>query len=375
MKNVMEGSIAVAEAVKLCDPKVIPVYPITPQTHVAEELSRMAADAEIDAEIIHVESEQSAIAAAIGSQATGVRSYTATASQGLALMHEILFVASGMRIPVVMTVVNRSLSSPLSIWNDQQDSFAERDSGWIQLYVEDAQEAYDTHIQAFKIAEETDTPVMVCMDGFILSHTYEPVETVKKSQVRKFLPDYNPKYRLDPDKPVTMGALATPKHYMLFKKQQQEALEKSIAVIKRVNREYASMTKRSYGDGLIEKINMNKKSHAVVTIGSLTGTMREITKDKEIGIIKIKSLRPFPKEEIIGACENLDSIGILEKDISLGTNGALYDEIRSALYNSRKKPKVSDFIVGLGGRDITERDLEKIIKKIKSGKEVVEWVV
>lgn len=375
MKNVMEGSIAVAEAVKICEPKVIPVYPITPQTHIPEELSRMAADGEIDTEIINVESEQSAIVACIGAQATGVRSYTATASQGLALMHEILFVASGMRMPVVMTVVNRSLSSPLSIWNDQQDSFAERDSGWIQLYVEDAQETFDTHIQAFKIAEETDTPVMICMDGYLLSHTYEPVEMISKSAVKKFLPDYKPKFRLDPNKPITMGALATPKHYIQFKKQQQDALEKSKAVIKRVNKEYASLSGRSYGDGLLELINVKGKKHAVITIGSVTGTLREIIKNNDIGIIKVKSLRPFPKEELVKACDGLESIGVLEKDVSLGTNGALYDEVRSALYELMKKPKVSNFIAGLGGRDITEKDLENMIKKIKAGKEGVEWLM
>jgi pyruvate ferredoxin oxidoreductase alpha subunit len=370
MKNVMEGSIAVAHAIKACDPQVIPVYPITPQTHIPEELTRMAADGEIDSEMINVESEHSAMAACIGAQATGVRSYTATSSQGLALMHEMLFIASGMRLPIVMTVVNRALSAPLNIWNDQQDSFSERDSGWIQLYVEDNQEAYDTHVQAFKIAEETDIPVMVCMDGFILSHTYEPIDLLAKADVKKFLPDYKPKFKLDPSAPVTMGALATPQYYMQFRKQQQDAIEGSKAVIKRVNREFSSISGRSYGDGLIETINMKGKKHAIVAIGSVTGTLREIARD--VGIVKIRSLRPFPAEEVMNACKGLDSVGVIEKDVSIGARGALYDEIRSALYGSGTK--VSGFIAGLGGKDITEEDLEGIVRKVKLGKEIVEWI-
>ena len=375
MKNVIEGSIAVAEAVKLCDPKVIPVYPITPQTHIPEKLTEMAANAEIDSEIINVESEQSAIAAAIGAQATGVRSYTATSSQGLALMHEILFVASGMRLPIVMTVVNRALSAPINIWNDQQDSFSERDSGWIQLYVENAQEAYDTHIQAFRIAEETETPVMVCLDGFIISHTYEPVELLTKSAVGKFLPKYRARYTLNPEKPVTMGALGTPQHYIYFKKQQQDALHDAEAVIKRANREFSSHFGRSYGDGLIEKVGMKGKKHAIITIGSIMGTLRDVAGNKDVGIIKVRSLRPFPAAEIAKACSGLESVGVLEKDISLGTNGALYDEVRSALYSLKKRPRLSNYIAGLGGRDITEKDLEGMIAKVRSGKEGVEWIM
>jgi pyruvate ferredoxin oxidoreductase alpha subunit len=375
MKNVMEGSIAVAEAVKLCAPEVIPVYPITPQTHIPEELSRMVADGEFDSEIIRVESEHSAMAACIGAQATGVRSYTATASQGLALMHEMLFVASGMRMPVVMTVVNRSLSSPLSIWNDQQDSFAERDSGWIQLYIENGQEAYDTHIQAFRIAQETRTPVMVCLDGYVVSHVYEPVEVLTRSDVKKFLPDYRAKYKLDPGKPITMGALATPEYYMHFKKQQHDVLLESKKTIRKVNSDFGSAFGRKYGDGLIELVNMKEKNHAIITIGSVAGTVRGLLEKNSMGMIRIRSFRPFPKEELVKACEGLDSIGVLEKDISLGAHGALYDEVRSALYNSGKKPTVSNFVAGLGGKDITEPDIENMIRKVKAKKETVEWVI
>jgi pyruvate ferredoxin oxidoreductase alpha subunit len=374
-KNVVEVSAAVAEAVKLCEPKVMAVYPITPQTHVSETLAQMLADGEFESEMVRVESEHSAMSACIGAQATGVRSYTATSSQGLALMHEILYIAAGMRLPIVMTVVNRSLSAPLSIWNDQQDSFSQRDTGWIQIHVEDGQEAFDTQVQAFKIAEETNLPVMVCFDGFVLSHVFEPVEFLKKEQVKKFLPDYKPEISLNPSKPVSMGTLGTPEYYIQFRKQLQDALEKSKETITKVNREFASAFGRSYGNGLIETVNMKGKKPALITIGSVAGTARELIEKENVGMIKVKSLRPFPGEELAKACEGLDSVGVLEKDISLGGNGALYDEVKAALYNLEKRPKVSGFIAGIGGRDISLNDMEMVIKKIKSEKEGTEWVL
>ncbi len=374
MKKVISGSEAVAEAVKLCSPKVIAVYPITPQTHIVEGLAQMVANGELGAELIRVESEHSAISACIGAEAMGVRTYTATASQGLALMHEMLFVASGMRLPVVMTVANRSLSGPLSIWNDQQDSIAARDSGWIQLYVENAQEAFDTQIQAFKIAEQTRTPVMVCLDGFVISHTYEPVNFAEKSEVERFLPDYAPDVKLDPNKPVTMGPVGTPEHYMEFKKQQQAALEKAKEVIIKANTEWGSVTGRRVGNGLIETVNLENSEYAILTMGSVAGTVRNILEKEGVGLIKIRSFRPFPSEDVRKACENLRGVGVLEKDISLGANGALYEEVRSTLYSSEKRPKVSGFVAGLGGKDIRVKDLEAVVKKIKQEREVKEWI-
>ena len=373
-KTVVEASEAVAQAVKQCRPEVIAVYPITPQTHIVETLSKHIADGKLDSEMIRVESEQSAMAACIGSSSTGVRSYTATASQGLALMHEMLFIASGMRLPIVMTVANRSLSAPLSIWNDQQDSFASRDSGWVQLYVENAQEAYDTHIQAFRLAESIHNPVMVCLDGFVVSHTYENVSFEPDEKVRKFLPKYKPLYKLDPSKPVTMGSLATPQYYMNFRKQQQDVLESSKKEIEKTNTDFHKTFGRKYGNGLIEIINAGSE-HALITIGSVTGTVRNFTEKENITIIKIKSFRPFPSEELRNACRNIKSLGVIEKDISLGANGALYDEVRSALYSMEERPAVSSFIAGIGGKDITLDDINRIIKKVKSGKETVEWVM
>jgi pyruvate ferredoxin oxidoreductase alpha subunit len=375
MKKVMSGSEAVAEAVKLCEPKVIAAYPITPQTLIMEALCKMVADGEIDAEVINAESEQSALAMCIGSEAMGVRSYTATASQGLALMHEILFVASGLRLPIVMSVANRTLSSPLNIWNDQQDSFSERDSGWIQLYVENAQDAFDTHIQAFRIAEESSIPVMVCLDGYVISHTYEPVKTLEVKYARRFLPFYESKIVLDPDKPITMGPVGTPEYFMHFKKQQQDALEASKELIKKINKEYSGVSGKTYGNGLIETINMEGKEHALITIGSVAGTARPFLEKENIGMIKVRSLRPFPAEDLAKICQGLKSVSVLEKAVSLGSNPALFDEVRSAFYKLDNRPKISGFVAGLGGRDITLKDVESIITKIKSEKEGVEWVL
>ena len=224
-------------------------------------------------------------------------------------MQEMLFVASGMRLPIVMTVVNRALSAPLNIWNDQQDSFAARDSGWIQLYVESAQEAFDTQIQAFKIAEELLTPVMVCMDGYVLSHTYEPVNLLEQEKVSRFLPPYRPKFALNPAKPLTMGALGTPEHFIYFKKQQDEAMEKARESIRQANREYHSLSGRIYGNGLIETVNMEGRDSALITLGSVAGTARTLLDKMGIGMIRIKSLRPFPLEEIRKACQGLKSVG------------------------------------------------------------------
>ncbi|MBM3303979.1 MAG: pyruvate ferredoxin oxidoreductase [Candidatus Aenigmarchaeota archaeon] len=374
-KVVLSGSQAVAEAVKLCRPHVVPIYPITPQTPMGERLCEMVFDGELDAELIHVESEHSAMSACIGASATGARTYTATSSQGLALMHEMLFVASGLRLPVVMGVANRSLSAPLNIWNDQQDSMAERDAGWIQLYVESAQEAFDAHIQAFRIAEQLGVPVMVCLDGFLISHTYETLELLDAAKVRQFLPDYKPKVTLDPRKPVTMGSVGAPDTFMEFRKQQDDALAAAPAVIRKANADYAKLSGRSYGDGMVEAVNMKGKRHALLTMGSVTGTARELLKHEDIGIIKVRSFRPFPAGEIAKLCGRLDSVGVLEKDISVGGNGgALFLEVKAALHGTDCKARLSNFIAGLGGRDITLPQMRAILKKIESGFEGIEWV-
>jgi len=381
MKKVIEASTAVALGVKLCNPAVIPMYPITPQTHIVERLADYINDGLLKSEMIHVESEHSAISAALGAEAMGVRVFTATASQGLALMHEILFVVAGMRLPVVMAVANRALSAPINIWNDHQDSISERDTGWIQLYVESAQEAIDTMIQAYKIAENRKVllPVMVCLDGFTLSHVYEPVDIPEKKDVDKFLPKYNPLFKLDPEKPVTMGPIGFPNTYMDFRKETHEAMLNSIEIIKSANNDFEKSFNRSYGNGLIETYKINDAEYAVATMGTACGTTRVVVDElrkqgKKVGLIKIKSFRPFPKQEIINCCKNLKGIAVIDRNISLGNEGALCTELRSAFYNQEKKPIIKGFIAGLGGRDITPEHIKTAFKKIETSNNS-EWLL
>lgn len=370
----MEGSHAIAEAVKLCNPDVVAAYPITPQTHIIERISEMVADGEFKTEFSRAESEHSAMSICLGAQAAGVRTFTSSASQGIALMHEVLYNVSGMRLPVVMAVVNRSLSSPLNIWCDWSDTFAERDSGWIQLYCESSQEAFDTIIQAYKIAEneKVSLPVMVCIDGFILSHVYEPVNIADKKLVRKFLPKYSGR-KMDFDKPVTQGAWAGPDHFQEFKQAQHEAMRNSKDVIREANSEFKKIFGRGYGNGLVETYNMESAEHAIITMGSLCGTVKHILREKrikDIGLIKVKSFRPFPIGLVKNSIKDLKSIGVLEKDISLGLGGALCYEIRGLT----RKQAVSSFVGGLGGRDVKIEDFMRMFDDIREERRGLVWV-
>jgi pyruvate ferredoxin oxidoreductase alpha subunit len=322
-----------------------------------EEIAKFVNDGELDAELIYSESEHSMLSSAIGASAIGVRVFTATSSQGLAYAFENLFIASGLRLPIVMAVANRTLSSPINIWNDIQDSISARDSGWLQFYAESSQESFDTIIQAYKIAEQINLPVMVCVDGFTLSHMYEPVEILEQKQVDSFLPEYKPKFILDPKKPITMGPVAYPNTFMQFKKQQQEAMLNSIKIIKKVNNEFKNKFKRSYGNGLIETYNLKNKK-AIIAMGSVCGTIREFCDKNKVGLIKIRCFRPFPKQELINTCKNLKELIVIDKDISIGNEGALAIEVKSVLHNK----KIKSFIMGLGGKDITLKDLEKTLK-------------
>jgi pyruvate ferredoxin oxidoreductase alpha subunit len=374
MKKVIEGSHAIAEAVKLCEPGLIAAYPITPQTHIIERLSEMVADGEMKAKYVNAESEHSAMSLCLGAQATGVRTFTASASQGIALMHEVLYVASGMRLPIVMAVANRSLSAPLNIWNDWSDTFAERDSGWIQLYCESAQEAFDTVIQAYKIAENEKIllPVMVCIDGFFLSHVYEPVDLADAKLVKKFLPKYSGRV-IDFNNPVSQGMWAGPDHYQEFKMEQHEAMRWAREVIRETNAEFKEVFGRSYGNGLIETYNMENAKYAIVTMGSLAGTAKHIIRERKIedmGLIRVKSFRPFPMSEIKKAIKGIESIGVLEKDISPGMGGALCYEIRGLT----RKTNVSTFVGGLGGRDVKIDDFLKIFRDIRQERRGLIWV-
>jgi len=378
MRKLIETSDAVAQAAMLCRPLVIPMYPITPQTHIVEKLASLISDGNLDAEMIHTESEHSAMSAAIGASAAGVRVFTATASQGLALMHEVLFIASGMRFPIVMAVANRSLSAPINIWNDQQDSIAERDSGWIQFYVETAQEAMDTTIMAYKIAENKDVllPVMICIDGFTLSHVFEPVDIPEQKAIDRFLPKYEPDDKLDVKNPKSFGPIAFPDTFAGFRKMQDEAMGRSIDIIKNVNSEFKKAFSRSYGDGLVENYMIEDAEYAIVAMGSACGTARAVIdemrkKGKKYGMIRIKCMRPFPREEIISAAKPLKGIAVLDRNIGLGAGGALFTEIKAIL----PEKNVNDIILGLGGKDITIEDIKKSFEIAEKENSSTQWLL
>jgi len=377
MKKIIEGSKAVAETAGLIKPAVIAAYPITPQTHIVEELARMVASGKLKSKYLEVESEFSALSACIGATATGVRSFTSTSSQGLALMHEVVFAGAGMRLPLVMVVANRALSAPINIWNDQQDSISERDSGWIQIYVETVQEAVDSLLQAYKIAEEIFVPVMICMDGFYLTHVIEPVEIPEQNEANKFLPEYIPKFLyLDPKKPITQGGFANPLPYMNSRKQLSDSILESIKTVKKTHDDFSKQFKRKYGDGLVEEYK-NDRNICIVAMGSVCGTIKEIVdSNKEVGLVRVRCFRPFPRDEIKNILKDKKTVIVIDRDISLGNRGALFTEIRDSLYELKQKPKVVNFIAGLGGVDISMEKIKKMIelsKKKEDGE--MEWLI
>ncbi len=377
---VQEGSHSVADSIALCMPEVIASYPITPQTHIVEKLSSLISNGELDAEYINVESEHSALSVVAGSTACGVRSFTATSSQGLALMHEVLHAVSGMRLPITMVVANRALNSPLNIWNDHSDSVSQRDTSWLQFYAESVQEAADLSIQAFKIAEDKGVllPAMVCMDGFFLTHTYEPAIIPDQSDVDAFLPPFDLDHKLDTHNPLTLGAYATPDDYMEFKYQQQRAMDNAKEVIKRTNKEYGSIIGRSYGDGLIECYGNLDSDVALIAMGSVCGTIKdaieEIDTDVDCSLIRIRSFRPFPEEELREAVKDVSKVGVIDKSFSYGLKGPLFSEVKSVV-----DVPVKGFVAGLGGRDITIRNVQDIVEnlsnaKMEQEKPEIEWV-
>ncbi len=376
VKKILEASHAVAEAVKLCKPQVLGMYPITPSTHIPEKLSEFVNNGEMKAKMIRVEAEFSAISSIVGAAATGSRVFTATSSQGLALMHEVLYAASGMRLPLVMVVANRALSAPINIWNDWQDAISERENGWIQFFVESSQEALDTIIQAYKIAEDERVynPVMVNIDGFYLTHVYEPVDVPEQSQVDEFLPPLNYKYKLDPKNPVTHGPFAYPVPYAKLRKRNFDDFHSFEPIIKEVHDEYAKKFGRSYGDGVIEEYK-NDRPIAIVTMGSLSGTVKEFVDSRDdVGLVRIRLYRPFPKERIRKALEGKEMVLIVEKDVAMGSrSGAVFLDVRDALYDMKDKPRLNNGIGGIGGTDVTRQDLGKAIDELKDKDGVVHW--
>ncbi len=367
----LSGNLAIALAVKQSDPDVIPVYPISPSTTVAEALAKYVAEDELQSEFLTVESEHSAISAAIGASATGGRTFTVTSSQGLLLMHEILFMASGLRTPVVMAVANRAVSAPINIWNDHSDVMAQRDVGWIQFFVETVQEAYDRTLQAFRIAEDPDVrlPVMVNYDGVKLSHTYAPVNTLEDSEVEAFSPRVPPQFKLDPNHPVSMGALASPDYYYEAKYQASRALADSPAVIRRVEMEFEDLTGRSYSG--VDLFMDDDAKLLLIASGSICGTFKtQIRKLRgqgvKAGLVGLKRFRPFPRLSILSAIENAEAIGVVDRALTPGAiSGPLFTEISSLLYTVGLKIPIANFIVGLGGRDTTLDDATEIFSEIE----------
>ncbi|MEO8410049.1 MAG: pyruvate ferredoxin oxidoreductase [Propionivibrio sp.] len=366
MLKQIEGSHAVAQAVGLCRPEVVCAYPISPQTHIVEGVGEMVKSGEIEnCEFINVESEFAAMSVAIGSSATGARTYTATASQGLLFMVEAVYNASGLGLPIVMTVANRAIGSPINIWNDHSDSISQRDSGWMQFFAETNQEALDLHILAFKLAEELSLPVMVCMDGFILTHAYERVDIPTQEQVDSFLPPYEPRQVLDTEQPVSIGAMVGPEafsevRYLAHAKQMQ-ALE----LIPRLASEFKAIFGRSSG-GLVRSYRTDDAETIVVAMGSVLGTIKDTVDEMRdagvrIGVLGVISFRPFPLEAVRAALKDATRVVVLEKTFAVGIGGILAADVRMSLRGLTFKAYA--VIAGLGGRSITKKSLQELFDK------------
>jgi pyruvate ferredoxin oxidoreductase alpha subunit len=370
MKHFLEGSQAVSHTVKLCKPGVISAYPITPQTHIVEGLAQFVADGTLKCEFINVESEHSAASVVLGASATGVRTFTASSSQGLILMSEVLFNIAGMRLPTVLVCANRALSAPINIWNDHQDSVSVRDTGWIQLYAENHQEISDFIIQGYRIGEDPKVmlPVMVCMDGYILTHGMETVDIPSQDLVDKFLPAYNPPYKLDVDNPLSFGLLGDPSVYMETRFAIHKTMEEVLTLIPKVSAEFKKVFARE-GLKYFEEYRTEDAEVVLVAMGSLCGTIKDVVdeqrqKGNKVGLLKLITYRPFPKEAIYQALKKIPFIGIVEKDLSLGADGPLYTEIKS-LFNGKDSNVLSGFVAGLGGRDIPKTTINNIIDLTK----------
>jgi len=369
-KEILEGSHAVAEVVRRLKPAVVSAFPITPQTHIVEDLEKMKAEGEANFEYIRAESEFAAASIVLGASATGVRTYTATSSQGLLLMTEVLFNIAGLRLPVVVTCANRAVSGPISIWNDQQDSVTIRDAGWIQLYGETSQEVVDLHVLGFKLAEKTSLPVMINMDGFVLTHTYEPVEIPSEISLKKYLPDYKPDKDsiLDINNPRTLGTFAPPDQYMEIRQELFEDVVAAKNEIKNLSLEFKKVFGRRMD--LFEEYKTKDAQIVLVAMGSVCGTIKEVIDDlrkkgTNVGLLKITCFRPFPDEEIVKALAKAKYIAVLDKSISIGTEGVLAADLKRASYN-KLKSKIQSFVVGLGGRDVSKKMIEKIITQVKA---------
>lgn len=370
MREQIEGSQAIAKAVAACSPEVIAAYPISPQTHIVEALSALVKKGNLTGcEYLNVESEFGAMSACIGASAVGTRTYTATASQGLLFMVEAVYNAAGLGLPIVMTVANRAIGAPINIWNDHTDAMSQRDSGWLQLYAETNQEAADLHIQAFRIAEELSIPVMVCMDGFILTHAMEIVDVPEAEQVKRFLPDYEPRQVLDPAHPVSIGAMVGPEAYTevryLAHHRQMQALE----LIPQVQKEFAEIFGRVSG-GLVRPYRLDEAETIIVSMGSVLGTIKDVVDERrergeKIGVLGITSFRPFPIDAVREALKNAKRFVNIEKAFSVGIGGIVSSHCRSAV----RGMGIDNYevIAGLGGRPITKASLHSMLNDLEAG--------
>jgi pyruvate ferredoxin oxidoreductase alpha subunit len=362
----IEGSQAVAKAVAMCRPQVIGAYPISPQTHIVETLSAMVKAGELErCEYVNVESEFAAMSVCIGASATGARTYTATASQGLLYMVEAVYNASGLGLPIVMTVANRAIGAPINIWNDHSDSMSQRDSGWLQLFAETNQEALDLHIQAFKIAEQLSLPVMVCMDGFILTHAYERVDLPSQEQVDAFLPPFEPRQVLDVDDPVTIGAMVGPEAFTEVKYLMHHTQMQALDLIPEIAEEFEQEFGRPSG-GLIRGDGLEDADTVIVALGSVLGTITDVVEEmreegESIGVLAIKCFRPWPMRAVCEALQNAKRVVVVEKAFAVGAGGIVGLNVRVAL--TGQSTPIYDVVAGLGGRAITHASLRQLFER------------
>jgi len=364
---ILEGSRAVAEAVRACRPDVISVYPITPQTHILEDLARFVSSGKLKSQFVRADSEFSAASIVYGASAAGARAYTASASQGLLLMNEVIYAMASTRLPVVLTAVNRAISAPITIQPDHQDTMSLRDTGALQIHVESMQEAYDAHVQSFRIAEDPDVqlPLMVCMDGWVISHSYEPVTVFPDEAVAEFAGSFTPVQKLDPSNPLTYGAYADQDVLMEYRYAMMIAQEKAKDKIRSVTKEYRDVFGNFDGD-LLDTHCTEDAEVVLVAMGSMVSTIRAAVDElrsegRKVGLVKVRTFRPFPREEIIAACGKAPVVAVLDKSLSVNSGGILATEVKSAFYGGSSQPVIVPFIAGLGGKEVNRRVIKEIV--------------
>jgi pyruvate/2-oxoacid:ferredoxin oxidoreductase alpha subunit len=383
----LTGNYAAAYGAQLCRVDTIPVYPITPQTSVLEKIIALIKDGILEAEYLPMESEHSVMAAAVAAEAVGARVFTSSTSQGLAYMHENLYVASGLRLPIVMAIPNRPIGPPVNLFADHSDTLDQRDTGWIQYYVEDAQEVIDTVVQAYKVAEHKDVllPVMVCYEGFLISHFLEPVEVPDQELVDRFLPPYEPDHVvLHPDNVMRLQVLITDNYFTEYKYQLQEAMDNAKTVIKAVDEEFGQVFGRTYG-GLLQSYRMDDAEVAILSMGSIAGISRKAVDNLRdeglrVGSLKMRVFRPFPKELLLEQLRNVKVLVVFDRDASIGMGGIVHSETAGCLFNMPSRPAMINYILGLGGREVTLKDIIALVKealgkaKQQPIEEPVRWV-